>query len=59
VYPGSTRGVPGWRRARRDRRWWEAGEADAWVVGDERAALERGRTRRTGGVIGGRAVAPF
>jgi hypothetical protein len=28
-------------------RLWEAGEADAWAVGDESAVLERGWTRRT------------
>jgi hypothetical protein len=28
-------------------RWWEAGEADAWAVGDEHAALGCGRMRRT------------
>jgi hypothetical protein len=43
-------------------RWWEAGEADAWAVGDECAALGNGRTRRTtrGGEKFGRpAVALF
>jgi hypothetical protein len=40
-------------------RWQEAGEADAWAVGDECAVLERGRTRRTahGGEKFGRWVA--
>jgi hypothetical protein len=28
-------------------RWREAGEVDAWAVGEECAALGRGRTRRT------------
>jgi hypothetical protein len=28
-------------------RRWKASEADAWVVGDECAALGRGQTRRT------------
>jgi hypothetical protein len=27
--------------------WWEAGEGDAWAVGDECAALGHGWTRRT------------
>jgi hypothetical protein len=41
-------------------RWREASEADAWAVGDEGAALGRGRTRQTTqGGIGRRPLAPF
>jgi hypothetical protein len=43
-------------------RWREAGKVDVWAVGEECAALGRGRTRRTargGEKNGRRPVAPF